>query len=96
MIRHIIQARPVVTGAVLILVGAFFAVAGSWLLALGGSWYYAVAGVGMIASGILLVRGRRSGVTTYGAVWLFTLIWAFWESGLDIWYLMPRSSASGS
>lgn len=90
MIRNAIPSRPIFTGTVVFLLGGFFASVGIWLMALGGSWYYAIAGIGMVASGAMLILGRRSGVTIYGLVWLFTIIWALWESGLDIWYLMPR------
>ena len=38
-------------GAVLLLIGLILAVGGAWLAALGGSWYYLLAGLGLVASG---------------------------------------------
>lgn len=81
---------PRITAALFILFGLLMLGAGGWLAALGGSWYYALAGTGLAASGGLLWRGRRLGVRMYGALWLLTVIWAFWEVGLDVWGLLPR------
>ena len=57
---------------------------------LGGSWYYLIAGLGLVLAGGLMTTQRRSGALVYGVVWLFTLVWAFWEVGLDGWALVPR------
>ncbi|HEX6978742.1 MAG TPA: membrane-bound PQQ-dependent dehydrogenase, glucose/quinate/shikimate family [Alphaproteobacteria bacterium] len=85
-----LRSRPVMSGVVVILLGIFFAGAGAHLIWLGGSWYYAVAGLGLIASGVALCMGRIAGLWIYAAVWIFTLVWALWESGFNVWYLMPR------
>jgi quinoprotein glucose dehydrogenase len=87
---HILRSRPVISGTVFALIGLYFAGAGSWLAVLGGTWYYAIAGFGLIATGVLLILGRRLALAVYGLVWLYTVIWAFGESGIDPWYLMPR------
>jgi quinoprotein glucose dehydrogenase len=87
---QIVRSRPVISGAIVILLGVYFAGVGSWLAVLGGSWYYVIAGLGLIATGVLLILGRRLALAVYGLVWLYTVIWAFGESGLDPWYLMPR------
>ena len=83
-------SRPVISGAIFALLGLYFAGAGTWLAVLGGAWYYAIAGAGLTATGVLLVLGRRLALAVYGLVCLYTVIWAFAESGLDPWYLMPR------
>jgi quinoprotein glucose dehydrogenase len=80
----------VVTAVVIGLVGLALAVAGAWLIALGGSWYYLVAGLGLIASALLLKRGGGIGLLYYAAVVLLTLVWALWEVGLDWWPLAAR------
>ena len=82
--------RPVVTGAAVALLGAVFLVGGLWLGALGGSWYYGLAGAGLVAGGVLVARGRREGLWLYGAVWLGTVAWALAETGLDFWVLEPK------
>lgn len=77
-------------GALLILIGLVLAVGGGWLLMLGGSAYYLSAGVLLIVSGILLWRLDAKGAWVYGAVWLLTIAWSFWEVGLRGWALVPR------
>ena len=77
-------------GIVIAVLGIVLAGGGGWLVALGGSWYYLVAGLGLVLAGGLTASQRRSGALVYGVVWLFTLIWAFWEVGTDPWALVPR------
>jgi quinoprotein glucose dehydrogenase len=80
----------VVIAVLLGLAGLALAVAGAWLIALGGSWYYLVAGLGLIASALLLKRGGGVGLLFYAAVVLLTLVWALWEVGFDWWPLAAR------
>jgi quinoprotein glucose dehydrogenase len=85
-----VRSRPVLSGSVVFLLGLYFAAMGAWLASLGGSWYYLLAGLGMAVSGVLIALGRRTGLYVYGLVWLGTVVWAVWESGLDPLLLMPR------
>ncbi|MCR5876232.1 PQQ-binding-like beta-propeller repeat protein [Phenylobacterium sp. J426] len=62
---------------------------------LGGSAYYVLAGLGLLASGVLLMRRRLLGVWLYVAVYILTLAWAAWEVGLDGWGLVPWVVAPG-
>ena len=72
------------------LIGVVLSIGGIWLAALGGSAYYFIAGIGLIASGVLLARRRLAGAWLYCAVFVGTLIWAFAEVGTDNWALVPR------
>jgi len=72
------------------LFGLALAAGGLWLITLGGSWYYLLAGASMLASGVLLFLQRLSGVWLYWLVFIGTLVWALWEVGLDPWALLPR------
>ncbi|HYC73365.1 PQQ-binding-like beta-propeller repeat protein, partial [Brevundimonas sp.] len=74
----------------LILVGAVLTIGGGWLISLGGSFYYLLAGLGLIASGVLLWRLNRLGAWIYIGVFLLTVLWALWEVGLNGWALVPR------
>ncbi len=90
-----VHSRPasivlMVLGAILGLIGLVLAIGGAWLALLGGSVYYLLAGIGLIASGVLIFRGRPLGAGIYALVWLLTLVWALWEVGLDGWALVPR------
>jgi quinoprotein glucose dehydrogenase len=80
----------VISGAVIALLGLALFGGGAWLIALGGSWYYALAGIGMAATGILTIRQRSEAYWLYAVVVLGTLAWAIAEIGLDWWPLVPR------
>ena len=77
-------------GIVFALIGVVLTVGGVWLLTLGGSFYYLLAGLGLIASGVMLFRLKLLGAWIYAAVFALTLLWALWEVGLDAWALVPR------
>lgn len=77
-------------GVVFALIGAVLTVGGLWLLTLGGSPYYILAGIGLLVSGGLLFLRRVTGVWVYGVVFIATVIWALWEVGLHGWPLVPR------
>lgn len=79
-------ALAVITG----LLGLWLLVFGTYLLSLGGSIYYAPAGLALIATAILLWRGSAMALVVYAALLVITIIWALWEVGLDFWQLAPR------
>ena len=79
-----------VVALLLILFGIPILAGGIWLIGLGGSWYYAIAGIGLIGSGALMLRRSMAGFWLYLATYLFTIIWAFWEVGTDWWAQVPR------
>jgi len=70
--------------------GGLVASAGLWLVALGGSVYYALAGAGLAAVGVLLIRRQPSALWLMALVLVATTAWAIWEAGLDFWALAPR------
>jgi quinate dehydrogenase (quinone) len=80
----------VLFGVVLALVGAALALGGVRLAMLGGSWYYLIAGVALVASGVLYGLRRDAGLWVYLAVFIGTLVWSLAEVGLDFWPLVPR------
>lgn len=81
---------PRIFAVILFLVGLALAAGGVRLASLGGSWYYLIAGVTLIASAVLLWRGHRWGAYLYGLLTLATVIWALAEAGFDGWALAPR------
>ena len=84
------RATPVASGTLVSLAGLIFIVGGLWLIGLGGTPYYSLAGAGLLVVGIGLIKGKRWSLWLYGAVWVGTLLWALAESGLDAWALEPR------
>jgi quinoprotein glucose dehydrogenase len=79
-----------IVGGLLAVIGLILTIGGIWLAALGGSIYYLLAGIGLIAAGVLMMGGRPLGAYVYLAVFALTLVWALWEVGLNPWALIPR------
>ncbi|MBM1145754.1 membrane-bound PQQ-dependent dehydrogenase, glucose/quinate/shikimate family [Alcanivorax sp. ZXX171] len=77
-------------GLLVALFGLAYLAGGAWLASLGGSWYYLIAGLGLVLSGALLVAARRAGVALYALVFLGTVLWTLWEAGTNIWGWIPR------
>jgi quinoprotein glucose dehydrogenase len=71
-------------------IGVVLAVGGLWLILLGGSWYYAVTGVAMVVSAILLMQRRMAGVWLFALIFAATVVWALWERGMNGWAQVPR------
>lgn len=79
-----------ILGWINVLLGAVIMVGGVWLILLGGSWYYGLAGLGLLVTGILLNRYMIEAVWLFALVWLGTVAWAWWEVGNDWWAQVPR------
>lgn len=71
-------------------VGLVLLVGGVQLIAAGGSFYYAIAGVALAASAYGLATSKPWWLPLYGALLAGTLIWSLSEAGLDGWALVPR------
>lgn len=80
----------IIIGALFALAGLGLAVGGVMLIARGGSWYYLLMGLAVLATGAELIRGKTTGAVIYLLAFLATVIWAFWEAGLDFWPLHAR------
>lgn len=80
----------VLTSLVFLLIGLALGAGGIWLVTLGGSWYYAVAGLALLVTAVLLWRRRGSALWLYALLVIGTLAWAIWEIGFDWWQLGPR------
>src|SRR5512145_1378296 len=85
-----LRRPPRVFAVVLILIGLTLAAGGVRLVALGGSIYYALAGITVVLSGVLLWRRDRRGSLIYGLLLVATALWSFYEVGADLWALAPR------
>lgn len=79
-----------ITVAILVLVTLFLVAGGGWLIALGGSAYYLVAGLVMALITWWYARDRVASLWLYAVLLLATIAWGIWESGTDFWALTPR------
>lgn len=77
-------------GILIMVLGLPMALGGVWLLILGGSFYYLLAGIGLLAAGVLIFMGRFTGALIFAAVFVATVIWALVESDGNGWALVPR------
>ncbi|HEX8480241.1 MAG TPA: membrane-bound PQQ-dependent dehydrogenase, glucose/quinate/shikimate family [Telluria sp.] len=91
------SAVPVLAGAwltflgiIVLLAGLYFAIGGARLAWLGGSYYFVLAGIALVVSGVLFIRRKPSGAHLFGVVFLLTVPWALWEAGLVFWPLVSR------
>lgn len=73
-----------------LLFAAGLLVGGGYLLALGGSPYYLLAGVVMLAVAVLWLRNSTQALWLYAGWLALTLLWGVWEVGTDFWALAPR------
>lgn len=77
-------------GGVIALVGLVLLGGGGYLIFLDGSPYYMLAGAGVLAAGVMLVRRDQTAGLVYAAVLAATLAWGLWEGGFSFWPLLPR------
>jgi len=76
--------------ALLCIMALVFICTGTYLIYLGGTFYYLLAGIILFVSAQQLHNGKRLGSWLYGGLILLTLAWGIWEIGLDLWALLPR------
>ncbi|NHN91357.1 membrane-bound PQQ-dependent dehydrogenase, glucose/quinate/shikimate family [Acetobacter sicerae] len=80
----------VITSVIFGIVGLFLLLGGIKLLFLGGSWFYALAGLAMLAAAVLGLRKPQTAMRLYAAFLLLATVWALFEVGFDIWGLEVR------
>lgn len=76
-------------------IGLFLLVGGIWLTALGGSFYYVIAGLALLIFAWLLLKRSSTSIWLYAALMLGTTLWGIWEVGTDFWALAPRLDILG-
>ena len=79
-----------VVGIVVGLLGLASLAGGVWLIGLGGSWYYVIVGLAMLATAALLWQRRAAALHLFALIVIGTIAWAVMEIGLDWWRLVPR------
>src|SRR4051812_1160535 len=76
--------------ALTIVFGLYFLSGGGYLLVLGGSPYFVVAGITMLVAGVLLWSGRHHGGLLYGLAVASSAVWAVADAGWAFWPLFSR------
>jgi len=84
------RKTPIVTGIIFLLIGLALTGGGAWLIALGGSLFYAIAGLGIALTGALLTARRRSALWLYALVVAGSVLWSISDIRFDWWPLAAR------
>ena len=75
-----------VLAVIALLMGLAMAGMGAWLMFLGGSWYYLLAGVAIIiVAAVMLARRMTPGVSLFALVVAATLVWSLLEIHAQGW-----------
>ena len=82
--------KPRILASVVGLSGIAMTYLGFLLLNVGGSAYFLVSGIALLTCSALLFLGNAKASPLYGIFLALTLLWSFYEVGLDAWALMPR------
>lgn len=77
-------------GLLMLLMGLYLTIGGGILLGKGGSWYFVLMGLALLASATLLLARRRAGAHLYALAFVLTLVWAWWDAGWEFWPLVSR------
>ncbi|UPG90514.1 membrane-bound PQQ-dependent dehydrogenase, glucose/quinate/shikimate family [Luteibacter aegosomaticola] len=88
--KKLMVGAAVLVGILLSLAGLGLAGGGFYLISLGGSWFYAPAGLALAAAGIGLALRRAWSLWVALALLAVSVIWALAEVGLDFWQVFPR------
>lgn len=78
---------------ILFLIAVLLTVPGGFLIKLGGSPYYLLSGLTLLATAFFVVRRSPKAIKIYGAILIATLLWSIVEAGLDLFALLPRIMA---
>ncbi|MAK61088.1 MAG: hypothetical protein CMK09_08935 [Ponticaulis sp.] len=79
--------------AFLLSVGLYLTIRGWTLVSLGGSWYYVLAGLGLLGVVALLMLRNGAAGMLYAVITFATLVWSIPEAGIDLLALLPRLMA---
>lgn len=79
----------IILAFVMALIGVILTAGGILLASLGGSLYYVIAGILMLASAWFLFRGRLLGGWIYIALFILSAVWGFGEARGNAWAMVP-------
>ena len=77
------------------LIGLAIGALGAKLASVGGTWFFALIGLVMVVSAILIARHRRGGIVLYALAFIVAIVWSISDAGWDFWPLFSRLFAFG-
>lgn len=81
---------PIAVGVIIAMCGLPILAVGISMIVSGGSWHYALIGLGLLISAYYLFQHAMLGVWAYSATFMGTLIWALSDAGFNAWANVPR------
>lgn len=84
-----------ITSIVIALIGLAMLYMGAKLLLVGGSPFYAVMALGLIATAVTLYLNKRVALSIYAVLMWIVLAWIIYEVGFDKWQWIPRGDLIG-
>ncbi|WP_335948618.1 membrane-bound PQQ-dependent dehydrogenase, glucose/quinate/shikimate family [Salipiger bermudensis] len=82
------KASLLILGLILAVTGLALLIGGLRLLMLGGSLYFAPAGLALLASGVLTAMRKPAGAALYLATFVVTILWSLSTSAFALWPLI--------
>jgi quinate dehydrogenase (quinone) len=79
----------------MMVIGLAIGVLGAKLASVGGTWFFALMGLVMVVSAILIARNRRGGIVLYSLAFIVAVIWSISDAGWEYWPLFSRLFAFG-
>lgn len=83
------------TGIVIAVIAIAMLYMGVQLLMLGGSPFYAVIGIGLLATAIALFMNKKIALSIYAVLMWLVVAWSIYEVGFDKWQWIPRGDIIG-
>ena len=76
--------------ALMMIIGLAIGALGAKLATVGGTWFFALMGLVMVVSAILIARQRRGGIVLYSLAFIVAIIWSIQDAGWEYWPLFSR------
>ena len=73
-----------------VVIGLALTLLGGFLIYLGGSFYYLLSGLSCLLISYYLIKKKAQAALVMSGLLSITLVWAIYESGLDLFALLPR------
>jgi len=83
------------TGIVIAVIAIAMLYMGAQLLMLGGSPFYVIIGVGLLATAIALFMNKKIALSIYAVLMWLVVAWSIYEVGFDKWQWIPRGDIIG-
>ena len=71
----------------MMVIGLAIGALGAKLASVGGSWFFALMGLVMVVSAVLIARQRRGGIVLYALAFIASIIWSISDAAVSYTHL---------